>query len=395
MSRIKKTLLLLLLSLSIEAVYAQSIPNEWTDSVTRHKLVRLSRRNGNNTSFYFHNNPFLKSVDGKDELMVYYGETGLGRQLFVVNLTTIKSAQLTAEKLPVKGEMVARRHREAIYQCGDSVFAIGIDAPYRKRVLYVFPDSIHGTVYSLNADETLLAGTYNTDDAEQQILKQYPQKSQYFKRVYEAHIPHTLFVIDLASAKLRIVHRETEWTNHLQFSPTNPELLMYCHEGPWDKVDRIWVINVRTGENRLMHKRTMEGEIAGHEFWASDGNTIWFDLQMPKATTFYLGGADVATGKKIRYELKRDEWSIHYNVSPDGQFFAGDGADSAHVAKAKDACWIYLFRPNGDYFVSEKLVKMDKHQYHLEPNVHFSPDGKWIIFRSNMFGKTNIFAVQK
>jgi len=392
---IKKTVPLLTLFLCFTAARAQFVPNEFTDPSTRHQLVRLSCREGNNTSFYFNNNPFIKSIDGKEDLMVYYGDTDAGRQLFVVNLNSRRSMQLTREKKPVKGEMVACRHREAIYQCGDSVFAVGIDAPYRRRVVYVFPDSIHGTVYSLNADETLLAGTYNTDDAEQQIQQQYPKKSQYFKRIYEAHIPHTLFVIDLPTAKLRVVHREMEWTNHVQFSPTDPDLLMYCHEGPWEKVDRIWLINVRTGENRLMHKRTMEGEIAGHEFWAPDGKTIWFDLQLPKSTTFYLGGADVATGKETRYQLQRDEWSIHYNVSPDGQLFAGDGADSAHVAKAKDAGWIYLFRPSGDHFVSEKLVNMGKHHYHLEPNVHFSPDGEWIIFRTNMFGKTTIFAVRK
>jgi oligogalacturonide lyase len=39
-------------------------------------------------------------------------------------------------------------------------------------------------------------------------------------------------------------------------------------------------------------------------------------------------------------------------------------------------------------------VNMKRHNYQLEPNVHFSPNGKWIIFCSNMFGPTNIFAVK-
>lgn len=37
---------------------------------------------------------------------------------------------------------------------------------------------------------------------------------------------------------------------------------------------------------------------------------------------------------------------------------------------------------------------MTKHDYRLEPNVTFTPDGKWIIFRSNMFGQTQVFAVE-
>jgi oligogalacturonide lyase len=37
---------------------------------------------------------------------------------------------------------------------------------------------------------------------------------------------------------------------------------------------------------------------------------------------------------------------------------------------------------------------MSKHQYHLESNVSFTPDQKWVVFRSNMFGATYAFAVE-
>jgi oligogalacturonide lyase len=37
---------------------------------------------------------------------------------------------------------------------------------------------------------------------------------------------------------------------------------------------------------------------------------------------------------------------------------------------------------------------MKNHQYKFEPNVHFSPDGKWIIFRANFEGKEDVYAVE-
>jgi oligogalacturonide lyase len=37
---------------------------------------------------------------------------------------------------------------------------------------------------------------------------------------------------------------------------------------------------------------------------------------------------------------------------------------------------------------------MSRHDYDLEPNVNFTPDGKWIVFRSNMFGPAHVFAVE-
>jgi oligogalacturonide lyase len=102
----------------------------------------------------------------------------------------------------------------------------------------------------------------------------------------------------------------------------------------------------------------------------------------------------VVGGPEQRYQLQRNEWSIHYNVSPDQTLFAGDGGDPGQVAKATDGQWIYLFRPAGDQFRAEKLVNMAHHGYKLEPNVHFSPDGKWVIFRANFEGKEQVYAVE-
>lgn len=45
-------------------------------------------------------------------------------------------------------------------------------------------------------------------------------------------------------------------------------------------------------------------------------------------------------------------------------------------------------------FDAEKLVNMARQNYTLEPNVNFSPDDKWIVFRSNMFGPEYVFAVE-
>jgi oligogalacturonide lyase len=47
-----------------------------------------------------------------------------------------------------------------------------------------------------------------------------------------------------------------------------------------------------------------------------------------------------------------------------------------------------------DSLKSEKLVNMKYHNYNLEPNVHFSPDDKWIIFRANFEGFDNVYAVE-
>jgi oligogalacturonide lyase len=153
-------------------------------------------------------------------------------------------------------------------------------------------------------------------------------------------------------------------------------------------------------------------EIEGHEWFGADGKWIWYDLQTPRSEDFWVGGYNVESKERIWYHLQRSEWSVHFNVSPDGKLFAGDGGGPNSVAAPGNGQWIYLFRPemvrdrtDGELpnassliqtgvFHAEKLVNLAKHNYSLEPNVTFTPDMKWIVFRSNMFGPTQVFAVE-
>ncbi len=368
------------------------MPDEWIDLDTGHKIKRLTRRDGDNRSFYFHNRPFLPAVDGKGDLMVFYGSdkprsddklflTGEQRNLYTVNLKTLEIEQLSDHPNPISGEILGTRTRRVYYRSADSVFATNVDDK-KTRLVYVFPDSLSGNITTLNADETLLGGVISGLE-KQEIMKQFPRKGDFFTRIFEARIPHTLITVDVETGEMKEIFSDSAWLNHVQFSPADPNLMMFCHEGPWHEVNRIWTIDLLSGEAEMMHERTVYREIAGHEFMSPDGKTIWFDLQKPRGETFYLAGLNLETGVEKHYGLTRDEWSIHFNISPDQQLFSGDGGDPGQVARAENGKWLYLFQPGTDSLRSEKLVNMKNHDYDLEPNVHFSPDGEWIIFRAN------------
>jgi len=365
---------------------------EWIDQATGHRIVRLTPLSGSNASFYFHNNPFVKQLKKEGDKMVYYHNSPQGKQLYTVNLKTRQTEPLTRAFAQVSGEIVAPKRREVFYQTGDTVYATHLDTK-KTRLIYVFPADFKATITTLNADETQLGGTWSTDE-EKEIYRKYPAKSDYFNRIYEAKLPRTLFSVGVDNGQLTRIFTDKAWLNHVQFSPTDPQLLMFCHEGPWHKVDRIWTINTQTKEVKLVHKRTMDMEIAGHEWFAPDGKTIWFDQQLPRGATFYVTGTDLKSGQEKQYQLDRNEWSVHYTISPNQKLFVGDGGNETAVAKAPDGKWIYLFRPEGSKFKSEKLVNMKQHEYALEPNVHFSPDEKWIIFRANFEGESQVYAVE-
>jgi oligogalacturonide lyase len=282
-------------------------------------------------------------------------------------------------------------------------------------------------VSTVNADETLLAGTITerTDWGTNEFFTGGPNRRNDIATVDEyrgkkgtmmedrlaKHYPMELFFYNIATGRTKKVNRCTDWLGHLQFSPTDPKLLMFCHEGPWHKVDRIWTIRTDGSHLKLIHQRTMVMEIAGHEFWSADGRTIWYDLQTPRGEDFWVAGYNVTNGMRTWYHLQRDEWGVHFNVSPDGKLFSSDGGDDKMVAHADNGKWMYLFYPeliedrsagNIDMskliktgvFHSERLVNMAKHDYALEPNGMFSPDMKWLIFRSNMSGANQVYAVE-
>jgi oligogalacturonide lyase len=400
-------------------------PREWTDAATGHRVQRLSTVAGTR-SIYFHQNGI--TPDGRFVLVEM--PDGLG----VIDITTGKNTRLVEGK--IRALFVGRKSGLVYFSRGENA-----GRPEQQKAVAIYtveptggkPKKIavieQGSIGSVNADETLLLGSYAERDW---ALEQGPRDPRFeanyaatgkdgrpltFAEAKEvrllereqAQIPMAMFTVDTRTGKQQIIHRTTAWLGHLQFSLTDPQLLMFCHEGPWHRVDRIWSLRLG-GEPKLMHQRTMNMEIAGHEFFHSDGQTIWYDLQTPRGEVFWLASVTPA-GQRTWYKVERDHWSVHFQVSPDGKFFAGDGGDEEMVAHAKDGKWLYRFTPrtipdvagisapNAEHLVhpgtlvAEKLVDMRKHDYRLEPNLHFTPDGKRIIFRSNMHGPVHTYMV--
>jgi oligogalacturonide lyase len=387
----------------------QPPPKTWVDPDTGHRVVRLTDEPGS-ASLYFNQNGY--TADGKE--MVFTTPEGIS----VLDLETHATRRVVSGKVRI---IVTGHKTNRVYYIRPSenaVYSTDVDNGATNEIAKLPP---RGSITTVNANETLIAGTYtegnqpdynqrsgNAEGVQPQALEQPRNKGQMMEERLAGHIPMVLFTINIKTGEMKPLLHSTDWLNHLEFNPTNPNLLMFCHEGPWHKVDRIWLMNSDGSNIRLVHRRTMGMEIAGHEFWSADGKILWYDLQTPRSVVFWVAGYNVSTGARTWYNLTRNEWSIHFNVSHDGKLFCGDGGDPRQVAHATDGQWIYLFRPQlmenrgaqdpklirAGIFHAEKLVNMSKHNYHLEPNVSFTPDDKWVVFRSNMFGPTYAFAVE-
>ncbi|HUA38810.1 MAG TPA: oligogalacturonate lyase family protein [Candidatus Sulfopaludibacter sp.] len=391
-------------------------PTEWIDPDTGHRVIRLSREPGSE-SLYFNLNPF--TPDGKK--MVITTPTGIS----TIDLKTRQIEQVVKGRVGIL--MVGRKTGQVYYYRFDGnpftspgriIYATDLNTKVTREIASLPPNENAVTV---NSDETLLAGTITDLSASTNQLslrsnsnltagQRRGLKGERMVQRFNEHLPMELFFLNLKTGEVRKCNRGTNWLNHLQFSPTDPHLLLFCHEGPWQDVDRIWIIRGDgTGLTRIQ-QRTMVMEIAGHEFWSADGRTIWYDLQTPRGEDFWVGGYNVQSGARTWYHLQRDEWSVHFNASSDGRWFCGDGGDKRMVAHATNGKWIYLFRPepmpdtstnlnetgliHPGVFHAERLVNLTKRDYALEPDAMFSPDMEWVIFRSNVSGASQVYAVE-
>ena len=389
--------------LSSTAAIGVEPPEEWIEPTTGHRVIRLSSERST-TKLYFHQNAF--TADG-DKMLLSTPEGPV-----TVNLATRKIEPLVDGR--VGQTVVGPKSREAFYTRDGTIFATHLDTRVTREIAKLPPGIRRGSGLALNADETLLAGSYveggagpsgarpGASPARERSADQpqlpgdvwKPAQRGRLEERWAARLPMRLFTVEIASGKVSPFHPSTDWLNHVQFSPTDPRLLMFCHEGPWHKVDRIWTIRTDGSQLRKIHTREMDMEIAGHEFFSADGKIVWYDLQTPKKEQFWLCSHVLETGEKIRYRVQREHWSVHYNVSPDGKLFAGDGGGPRSVAAPGNGQWIYLFTPKDGALEAERLVDLSKHDYSLEPNVNFTPDGKWIVFQATIHGGAHVYAVE-
>ncbi|RZL35913.1 MAG: oligogalacturonate lyase [Rubrivivax sp.] len=391
-------------------------PASWLDPTTGRRIVRVDDRPGN-YGLYFNYNPFTPQGD----LMIYLTPEGI-RVADTKTWQTRLVLKASVDRLLFTGPKTRSAYyttRDAAVEEGGpfTVWSVDLDSGKTRRIA----DLPGGRVQSINADETLLAGAWETEPPPPAIAAQGKRdpvtgspsysgvgpdgkplsfaaaKGKWMADRLAARVPMEMYSVAITTGERKSIHRATDWLNHLLFSPSDPTLLMFCHEGPWHEVDRIWTIRTDGSQLNKIHTRTMSGEIAGHEFWGSDGRTVWYDLQMPRGGTTWLTGRNLATGEQWRYEVKKDQSSYHFSQSPDGTLFSGDGGNAGK--------WISVFKPatkekvvpgliTPGWLESVRVADLGKQDYTLEPNQHFTPDGRWLVYRANVEGKPAIYAVE-
>src|SRR5437899_4205579 len=179
-------------------------PREWVDPDTGHRIVRLSDEPGSQ-SLYFHQNAY--TPDGSK--LIITTPTGLA----TIDLKTRAIDKVVEGRVNLI--MTGRRTGRAYYVKGGAVHAIDLGTKVSTEIATLPP---RASIATVNADETLLAGTITEgsvpDVTESRGRDSYPGKGDMMERRLAAHLPMQLFVVDVRTGQTRTILRSTDWLNH-------------------------------------------------------------------------------------------------------------------------------------------------------------------------------------
>ncbi len=247
------------------------IPDEFIDPETHLRVVHLSRVPNDRSGVIYFTYPCI-TADSRLALVDTQFEDKW-RYLYAFDFQSQVLRPLVTDRL-TQDQVLSPKSGNVYYMADNAAWVIDVRGGVARKIADVPPRWVPGAGFSVNADESLLLGASCDEDRPVHPPSTHP--AQYGKintveQTFEQHKPNVLFTINIHTGEVKAIHRINTWLGHVQFSPTDPNLLMFCHEGPWDKLDRIWTMRLDQGEPYCLYKRSDPTEIVGHEFWAPDG----------------------------------------------------------------------------------------------------------------------------
>ena len=360
----------------------------YTDEKSGAQITQLTNQ-GINYHFYFTENSF--DLDGKNIYFLSNREHE-GTEicnLFKMDLDSGEMVQLTDDPLGVEvGRITKTPDGEYVAYVTGSQLRLYNTKTGENKLLYEEKNHMLLQNLSFSCDKQWIGFNRNEDvDA----LPDGGPNYAGFKEKMFATKDGRVSVIRLDGSEFHDVFRDTHWLSHFQFSPDNPDIAMFCHEGPWNYVQqRIWMINMNTGDIWPCFRQT-EDDCVGHEFWAQNGDVIFdnrrgghdgtisnsksqvYASEHVSAEIPYFGFAH-KDGKVYR-KINMPFYCNHYFANGDLSMFAGDAVDD-----------ILLIQPAEDGTAKMKVLAHHNTTWHYQrSHCHptFSWDGKKLLYAAD------------
>lgn len=384
-------------------------PVEWRDyedPLSGVTVRQLTDYKGHSHHLYFTNPGWW---DGGRRLL--FGSDRENRtNLFSIDLQSGEITQLTdlARDAGFLATCVNPTRDEAYFWCDRDVVALDLKS-LEMRTLWALPDGFRPSMLNCTADgKYVCAGIF--EDLSDRFRIDYGRGYVGFRETWEAHPLSRIIGIAADGSGAETVWEEETWIGHVNASPTQPHLLTFCHEGPWDKVgNRIWGLDLSTREAWQIRPRERD-ESVGHEYWLADGLHVGYHGRWPDggpstssvrlSSPSKPGRPSARSGRlfgRIRYDNSdRTEVSFPHETghmhSNDFSLIVGDASPVVRIWRRNDEAGGEGVNFDGPRVLCEHRSSFHIQKVHVHPR--FSPDGSYVVFTSDRSGYGNVYLVE-
>jgi oligogalacturonide lyase len=359
---------------------------EYKDKVSGRRILQLTDYFTHSNHFYFTNHTFFQGD------LIFKSQRGNSSNVFRLHMDTMEIEQLTdLPQTPLDDRFYDRMQHSYVHEGNEEVYMFYLGKVFalhlrtlKLRVLYETPDGFKLSSGSPSADGKYVFASIN----ENKVHREF--EDGFFETW--AAFPETRIVrIEVETGKSEVAYAEKYWIKHVNMSPTVPNLMTFCHEGPWHKVDhRVWLLNTDTGETSKIVTDQSPQKTVGHEYWLADGERLGYHGKKTEADGSVHGYFGfIRHDNTEQTELDFPFHSQHFH-SNDMDLIVGDGQriTNPHILLWKQEDNGYSEPRVLAYHGGMSILQAS----HVHPR--FTEDGKQVLYTSDRGGYANIYLAE-
>jgi len=362
---------------------------EYKDPKTGARVRRLTGDGSTNVHPYFTSWAFIGN--NADNTILVSNRSG-AYQWYLLDIPAGRLVQLTAgAKLSANMGCVAKSGW-LFYFDGPALHCVKIDT-LEDRELYRVPVGFRPALPTCTADGRYVAFAYCQETALS------TETGRIYSTMHERYYQHPNSVvmrIDTQKGDAVAAWGEATWISHTLIHPTQPNLILFCHEGGGTCVDqRMWIVNLNDMQMRkaapLYPQRP--GESCVHEYFTQQGDVgFQYSLDRPDGKREEYNAFIRPDGTWIRQYLFPGQRPGHIQSNSDNSLVVGDRAFLSRDDKEGGKYMSLMTHANG-------RVQVRRLAWHgssgLTQNSHghpsFSPDDRWVIYNSDAEKADNVY----
>lgn len=313
---------------------------DYTDPKSGLKIRQLTTK-GINYHLYFTENSF----DSGDCSIIYFLSDRAYPDTHAINVFRMDTRTGEMEQVTDYPQGIGRATKTPdseylLYNVGNDLHLLHTPSGVSKCI-YSDPNMLVGSA-SISADKRRIGFVRTENIPLSDTHENYRGFTENMYAIKDCRVA----VMNIDGTDCHDVFQDTHWVGHFQFSPDDPSIAMFCHEGPWNYVQqRIWIVNMDTGFVRPCFRQEQDDSV-GHEFWTRDGMIVFDNRRRGHDGTItsdktqavaadptstapdqmpYFGFAD-KTGNVYR-TIQMPYYCNHYHANSACTWFVGDAVE--------------------------------------------------------------------